>query len=387
MRDGIDAPHISSKAGPVQLLRAGFKRIFVRKNITRTAVAMCACAITYWGAIASDRYVSEANVLIEHTSLGNSPSVDIGSLLTGGATSNRADQLLLRNYLLSSDMMNKLDAKLHLRAHYSAHARDPLTRLRSEKASQEQFYRYYLTRVSAEFDDYAGILVIKAEAFDPAMAQAITATLLSEGEHYMNDIGHRLAQSQVGFLEVQVGTMAERFQQARLALLAYQSKKGLVAPERSAENDVGNINKLRSASVELQTRRTGLLAYLTPQAPGVVDLDVQIAAIDKQIAQEQGLLTGAHGDSLNRTVEQYQRLELQAMFAQDVYKTALAGLEKGRIEATRTLKKVTVLQSPTLPDEPLRPRRFYNMLTFILVTMLVAGILNLLAAIIRDHRD
>jgi capsular polysaccharide transport system permease protein len=35
----------------------------------------------------------------------------------------------------------------------------------------------------------------------------------------------------------------------------------------------------------------------------------------------------------------------------------------------------------------LEPRRLYNIITFVLVTMLIAGILNLLAAIIRDHKD
>lgn len=78
---------------------------------------------------------------------------------------------------------------------------------------------------------------------------------------------------------------------------------------------------------------------------------------------------------------------MEAAFAQDVYKTALVALEKGRIEATRTIKKVSVLQSPTQPEYALEPRRFYNTLVFILVAMLLAGVAHLLAAIVRDHKD
>jgi hypothetical protein len=66
-------------------------------------------------------------------------------------------------------------------------------------------------------------------------------------------------------------------------------------------------------------------------------------------------LTSAKGQSLNKTVEEYQRLELEAQFQQDAYKSALVALEKGRVEATRTLKKVLVLQSPSMPEYPLRP--------------------------------
>lgn len=388
MMDGTKEQYLAPASRSKTLVGRARKFLTDRRNITRVAAALCVGATVYWGLIASDRYVSEANVLIEHTTLGAGKTLDFGSLLAGaGPGNNRADQLLMRSYLLSADMMNKLDAKLHLRAHYSDRRRDPLSRLWSPTVSQERFYAYYLTRVSVEFDDYSGMLVIKAQAFDPNTAQAITRMLLSEGEVYMNELGHRLAQSQVDFLEGQVATLAARFEQARLALIAYQNKKGTVSPENTTESDVGNVNKLRATRVELETRRSALLAYLTPEAPGVVDLNVQIGAIDKQIAQEQSKLTGPAANTLNRTVEEYQRLEMAAMFAQDVYKTALAGLEKGRVDVTRTLKKVSVLEAPTLPEDPVQPRRFYNILTFVLVTMLIAGILNLLAAIIRDHKD
>ena len=109
--------------------------------------------------------------------------------------------------------------------------------------------------------------------------------------------------------------------------------------------------------------------------------------MEKQIAQEQAKLASPSGFTLNRTVEEFQRLEMEAAFMQDLYKTALAALEKGRMEATRTIKKVSIVQAPTLPEYPLEPRRFYNTLVFILVAMLLAGVAHLLTAIVRDHKD
>ena len=109
--------------------------------------------------------------------------------------------------------------------------------------------------------------------------------------------------------------------------------------------------------------------------------------MEKQIKTEKARLTSAKGQSLNKTVEEYQRLELEAQFQQDAYKSALVALEKGRVEATRTLKKVLVLQSPSMPEYPMRPRRIYNIGTFILGGRLLAGLVQLLASIVRDHRD
>lgn len=359
----------------------------LRRGVFGAAVLVCLVAGLYWGFIASNRYVSEANVIIQRTDLSAGHAMDFSSLLPGASGGNRGDQLLLRNYLLSVDMLNKLEARLSLRAHYSDRRRDPLSRMWSDDLSQEWFHQHYMSRVSVELDEYSGVLMIKAQAYDPNMAQAIASTLVAEGERMMNEMAHKLARDQVAFVEKQVGDMADRFQRTRQAMLKYQNEHGLVAPQKMAEHLAGAINQLESQRTELQTRRTALLGYLSPQAPGVVELEMQIGAIDSQIIQEQARLAAPKGKTLNRTVEEYQRLELAAGFAEDVYKTSLVALERGRVEATRNLKKVSVLQSPTLPEYPLEPRRLYNIVVFILITLLLAGVVHLLAAIVRDHKD
>jgi len=373
-------------AGSVDRARGWLIPALQRRRTFGVAFIASMLAAFYWGLIASDRYVSEAHIIIQKTDLGSSQGFDIGGLLGSGG-SNHADQLLLRDHLLSVDTLKQLDAKLNLRAHYSDWHRDPLSRMWFEDAPVETFYRYYLSRVSVAYDDYAGVLVVKAQAYDPKMAQAITAALLEEGERHMNGMAHSLAQDQVTFLENQVNEMNARLIQARQAVLDYQNKKGTISPQGLAENLVAIINSLEGQRTELQTRRAALLAYLVPNSPNIVEIDQQIAAVEKQIKQEKAKLSSRGSKALNSTVEEYQRLQMNADFAQEVYKTALTALERGRIEASRTLKKVTMLQVPTEPQYPVEPRRLYNTLVFILVTLLLAGIVHLLAAIIRDHKD
>lgn len=54
------------------------------------AIALCVSilAIIYWGVIASDRYVSEARVLIQRTDMAALQALDFGSLLAGGTESH-----------------------------------------------------------------------------------------------------------------------------------------------------------------------------------------------------------------------------------------------------------------------------------------------------------
>lgn len=358
-----------------------------RRRIIGAAVIASLLAAVYWLLIASDRYVSESHVIIQRTDLAAGQTVDFSTLVAGVGGGSRADQLLLRDHLLSVDMLRKLDAALQLREHYSDGSRDPFSRMWFEDASIEAFHRHYLSRVSVEFDDYAGVLMIRAQAYEPRKAHAIATLLVQEGERFMNQMAHGLAQAQVGYLEQQVVQMNGRAMEARRALLDFQNRKGIASPQATAESIATIIARLEGQRTELQTQRSALLTYLVTDHPSVVMLNQQIAAVENQIAREQARLAAPSGKTLNRTVEEFQRLEMDAAFAQDVYKTALVALEKGRVEATRTIKKVSALQAPTLPEYPVEPRRYYNTLVFLLVAMLLAGVVHLLATIVRDHTD
>src|SRR5690606_23271290 len=149
---------------------------------------------------------------------------------------DRSNQLLLRDYLLSMDMLQKLDQQLDLRSHYSDSSHDLISRMWFQDASVEWFYRHYLSRVEVEFDEFAGGLRIKVQAYDATTSQAIAQLLVKEGERYMNVLGHEMAQVQVDFLVTQVDQAQQRFQQASQALLNYQNRAGLLSPQATAES-------------------------------------------------------------------------------------------------------------------------------------------------------
>jgi len=252
----------------------------------------------------------------------------------------------------------------------------------------EWFHKYLLSRVSVEYDDYSGVLLVNAQAFTPEMAQAITRMMLSEGERFMNEMSHRLASEQVAFLEDQLGRLEQRAQAARNAVIQFQNQSEMVSPQAALESRIALIAKLEVTRADLQTRLSAMKAYLVESNPAIEQINQQIAAIQKQVEQEQRELASTQeGATLNRRLEQYQRLELEATFAEETYKSALTALEAGRVEASRKLKKVSVLQTPTLPEYPQQPERFYNSLVVILFSLIAAGLIHLMAAVVRDHKD
>lgn len=360
----------------------------LKQRILAITILVALLLSFYWLVIATDQYISESHIIIQRTDIsGNTQSFDISSML-GQGSGNRSDQMLMRDYLLSVDMLKKLDAKLNLKAHYSNNQHDIIQRMWSSKPLIEKFHAHYVARTHIDFDDYNGVLVIKSQAYDAKTANAITTILVQEGEKYMNRLAQNIARSQVVFLEEQVLNLGDKALRARQVVVEYQNKKGLVSPQAEAENLVTILAKLKQEKSELQTQKGALQAYLVATHPNIVMLDQKITSIDLQINREQAKLTSINsGISLNRTVEEYQRLELSASIAQDIYKTALMALEKGRIESIRTIKTISVLQAPTFPEYPMQPRRIYNTIVSLLVSLLIAGVLHLLIAVIRDHRD
>jgi capsular polysaccharide transport system permease protein len=356
-------------------------RLFSR--LSRFILFATILTIAYWLFIASDRYVSEASVIIRKTDSLATPAFDVSMLIAGVPSVNRGDQLLLREYLLSVDMLKKLDAQLNLKAHYSSTEHDLFSRLWF--TDMEWFHRYYLSRIAVDYDDYAGVLRIKAQAYDKKTAQAIAIMLVSEGERYMNQLSHELAQTQVDFLTNQVDLAQSRFQQASQQLLAFQNEKGLLSPQATAESLNVVIAKLEGQRAQVQTQLAALPRNLNPDHPNIVMLRQSLAAIDRQITEERAKLANPFGQTLNLTMEEFQRLQMEVTFTQELYKAALTALEKGRMDATRMLEKVSVLQAPTLPEYPMEPRRIYNSVITLLFGLMLVGIFKLLESIVLDH--
>ncbi|KXS55213.1 MAG: capsular polysaccharide transport system permease protein [Marinobacter sp. T13-3] len=339
----------------------------------------------YWGVWASDRYVSETNVVLESPQIAP-PELSFQSLM-GAPGGNAGDMLLLRDYLLSVDMLRKADAALNLREHYAQKDIDVFSRLASVTEPTEEFHRYYQKRVSVELDDYAGILRINVTAFNPQIAHDLAQFLLREGEQHMNSMGQRLAEEQVAFLEKQVAKQAEQFDAAREALINYQNENGLVSPTGTVESLNSVVANLEGELAKLRAKKTALLSYQSQRSAEVQRVDAEINALIQQISRERARMAQQSGGALNVLSSRYQELELTLQFAQESYAGALMALENTRIEAARKLKQVSVLQSPTMPEYSVEPRRLYNTVVFAIIAFLAGLIVQMLVLIVKDHKD
>ncbi|MFG0645460.1 sugar transporter [Leclercia adecarboxylata] len=347
-------------------------------------VACFAIAIIYFGFIASDRYVSRAELVVKQADQIKMMPEALTMLGLGG--NNHQDVLLIQDYLKSADLLNKLDKELGLKAHYQSHKVDYFSRL-PDNVSREEFLKYYREHLTLRMDDISGVLTIELQAFDPAYGQKVVGVMLKESEGFINKLGHQVALEQLAFVEKEVDHAYQRLQAEKAKVLEFQNTHHLISPESTSTARMGVVSQIEAQLAQQQAQLKQLQSYMKATAPAVVSVQARVDALTEQLAQEQARLTGADKNSMNEVTASYMDVQTQATLAADLYKTGLISLEQARIEAYRKLKHLLVISQPTLAEDAEYPRRLYNLATIGVLLCLLYGLIVMGLATLREHQD
>ena len=347
-------------------------------------VAFFAIAVAYFGFIASDRYVSRADIVIKQADQIKMLPDALSMLGIGG--SNHEDVLLIQDYLKSADLLRKLDKELGLKAHYQSHKVDYFSRL-PEDVSQEDFIEYYRDHLTLRLDELSGVLTIELQAFDPAYGQRVVSLMLKESESFINKLGHQVALEQLAFVEKEVNRAYQRGQDEKAKVLDFQNKHNLISPESTSSARLGVVSQIEGELASQQAQLKQLQSYMKDTAPAVISVKARTEALTEQLAQEKARLTGTDQNAMNEVTARYMDVQTQATLAADIYKTGLISLEQARVEAYRKLKHLLVISQPTLAEDAEYPRRLYNLATIGVILCLLYGLIVMGLATLREHQD
>lgn len=343
-------------------------------------------AAFYYVFLASNRYVSESIVTVRQSGESAVAAVSGIAALLGGNSASREETLFLQAFIHSLDMLKHLEGRFAMRKAYEAPKSDPLYRLYPD-ASQEWFHWYYRNRVEVLYDDVTGLLTIRTEGFDPDFARAVNAEILSQSERFVNEISHRLARDQMAFAESELRRSSERFQAAKARLVAFQNRHKMFDPLAQVQAATALTAQLEAEVVRKEAELTTALGFLQDNTPQVVALRNEITALRRQLDIEQQKITSGPSGKLTNLAAEFHNLSLEVGFAEDAYKAALGAVETTRIDASRKIKTLVIVESPAKPETAQYPMRLYNLATLLVALVLLYGIVRLVLATIRDHRD
>ncbi len=348
-------------------------------------VVLCfSIATVYFGFMASDRYVSRAELIIKQADQIKMLPDALSMLGIGG--SNHQDVLLIQDYLKSWDMLAKLDKELALKSHYQSSSADYFSRL-SDNVSREDFIEYYRKHLTLHLDELSGVLTVELQTFDPQYGQQVVGLMLKESERFINKLGHQVAFDQLAFVEKEVDRAYQRLQDEKAKVLAFQNSHQLISPESTSSARLGVVSQIEGELVRQQAELKQLRSYMKDSAPAVISVQSRVDALTRQLEQERAKLTGQDKDAMNEITAGYLDVQTQASLAADLYKTGLISLEQARVEAYRKLKHLLVITQPTLAEDAEYPRRLYNLATVGVLLCLFYGLIVMALATLREHQD
>ncbi|MDR1614868.1 MAG: capsule biosynthesis protein [Campylobacteraceae bacterium] len=358
---------------------------FLTKSFIVVVVIPFMLALFYYLFFAADRYVSESIVSIRQAKDSSSIGTGGFAALVGISPSSKEDTLYLREYIHSLDMLKTLEKEINLREIYEAEKLDFLYRFYGF-LPQEDFLEYYKNRVAIVYDDMSGLLKISVEAFQPEYAQNLSMLILKNSEIFVNELSHAMSRKQLEFAEEELKKSESRFSAAKEALLNFQNTYGIFNPIEQAQSQANLALEFEAELAKKEAELTALSSYMQNSAPQVVALKHEITALKIQIQKEQNRVAKKSNNASNILASEYQTLSIEANFAEELYKLSLQAVEQARIESTKQMKYLSVVQTPSMPQSAKYPRKIYNLITQLAVLFLLYGIVQLIKATIEDHK-
>lgn len=352
-----------------------------------TVVLPTVCATVYFGAVASSQYTSEASFVVR-SSKNQSSLGSLGAILqTAGIARAQDDTYTVQNYIRSRTALNKLVEQMPVRKYYEEQG-DILSRFNSLGLSgeHEAFYQFFTKKVGVDFDTASGISTLSVTAFQAKEAQQINASLLQQAEGLINQLNERARADTVRYAMQAIQVAEERVAAAAANLTDYRTKNGVFDLNAQTQVQMGLVSKLQDELIAIQTQLDQVRA-VTPENPQIPGLSAREQSLRKEIAQQSGRIAGGNSRSLSQQAAGYQRVVLENDLAQKQLAAAIASFESAKAEADRQQLYLEVIAQPSQPDLEQKPKRLYNIVATFLIGLMLYGILSLLLASIREHKN
>ncbi len=351
-----------------------------------TVIIPTMLSILYFGMIASDVYISESRFVVR--SPDKPAKSGLGMLLNTAGFANASDEIrAAQGYIQSRDALRALNVDGLAQRSWGNAQISIFNRFNpfGLSGSFEELFIYYGKKIGAEFDTDTGITALTVRAFSARDAQAMNLRLLEQAEALVNQLNERGQGDLIRFAGREVDEAKEEARKAALELASYRNRAGVIDPERQATVQLQMISKLQDELIgaRMQLLQLSSIAAQNPQIPL---LKVRIAGLQRAVDEQLGMVAG-NSSSLSATAAQYQRLQLQREFADRQLAGALSALQDARNEARRQRAYVERIAQPSMPDDAMEPRRLRGIIATFIVGLVAWGILSMLLAGVREHRN
>jgi len=336
--------------------------------------------------VQTELYESSSTVLIKDLKSPSIPTNMLTALMPNGTSSNMQDSKLIEKYIYSSEMFNKIDKKFGLKKHYMSKALDPMQRKYSF-SSLSDFIKLYKKRVIINYDVTSSTLDISFLHTDAKMAKEILEFIISEAEKKLNMYDKENGNEMLEFIQKQEKHNKKILFNSIEALLDYQNRHKTIDPSIDIKSKSRIVAKLEQEIIQKEIKYANLKQYMNISSVEVKTLKGEIYSLKKKLNDIKSQLSGVSKKELNENLFEFETLKSDVEFNKERYKQTLIQLDMALIQSTQNAKNFIIITKPVISDTYSYPDKVKNIITLFMVLFMVYGILSMVYAIIKDHRD
>jgi capsular polysaccharide transport system permease protein len=352
-------------------------------SVALAAVAALTVLAAGYQAVASDIFVSESRFVVRSAEQPEQPS--LGTLFKGLGAGSAEGTHMVRDFLLSREVLADLEAHTGLRAAYRAG--DWLSRFPGplDADNTEAFFEYYLQHVKLQVDSQSSVATLTVRAFAPGTASAANERLLALAEIAVDKVNRRMRDDAVKLAQEEVARAEDRVRDAETALAKFRVSRRLLDPERQAAAQFQILAELQRSLVVVEGRLAQVRA-LAKKSPQVEPLETEANSLRSAIERIRTQAAGEAPPNDPRSTA-YQRLALEREMAAKQLAATTEALVRARAEVARRHVYLERLAQPSHPDGSLEPRRGRAILATLLIGLLAWGVVRLVLAGVREHQE
>ncbi|WP_254655969.1 capsule biosynthesis protein [Sulfitobacter sp. 20_GPM-1509m] len=372
---------------PVAAARAKRRHWVVLLSFLICVALPAGIVAAYLWTRAADQYASSVGFSVRKEEVGSAVEILGGITALSGSSSSDTD--ILYEFLQSQRLVADINDEIDLWAIWGKAPDDPWFRL-NPGGSIEDLMAYWERMVTITYDSGAGLIDVRALAFDPDDATAISEALFDRSSEMINNLSAIAREDAIRYAREELETAVERLKLAREAITRFRNANQMVDPSQDTQVQAGLLGTLQGQLAESLIDLDILRDTTRDNDPRLTQAQRRVEVIQDRIAaerQKMGLGGDAQvGEVFANLVSEYERLVVDREFAERTYISALAAFDASQAEARRKSRYLAAHVLPTRAETSRFPERGILLALTTLFLFLAWGILTLLGYALRDRK-
>lgn len=198
----------------------------------------------------------------------------------------------------------------------------------------------------------SGIIAVTLQGSDPKLVNLILSEI---GREYMHQNLARKteeAEKSLSFLNTQLPELKQQLQQSEAKYNQFRNTHGTIDLNEEAKISLQRSAAAKTKLLDLRQRKSELLTQFTEQHPLVMGLNNQIRAMSSEINT-----VAAHIKQLPMLEQEVVSLNRDIKVNSDLYSALLNTSQQLRLITVGTVSNVRMVDTPMMPEKPVRPNR------------------------------